>query len=139
MSDFNDWNRQVIADFRANGGKVGGMFEGATLLLLHTTGAKSGQERIAPLMYQDLGNGRMAVFASKGGAPTNPDWYHNIKANPTVRIEVGSETVDATATIAGEEDRQRIWAKQKQDYPQFAEYETKTKRPIPVVILSRAS
>src|SRR3954468_10474427 len=88
----SDWNDKVIAEFRANQGRVGGQFEGAPLLLLHSTGAKSGQERVNPMMYQAVGNG-FAVFASKGGADTNPDWFHNLKAHPQVRIEVGTDTI----------------------------------------------
>ena len=88
----SDWNAGIIEEFRANEGRVGGNFEGAPLLLLHTTGAKSGQERVSPVMYQDLGGGPVAVFASKAGAPDNPDWFHNVKANPDVTAEIGSET-----------------------------------------------
>ena len=87
-----DWNARVIAEFRANGGKVGGNFDGAPLLLLHTAGAKTGKERINPMMYQDLGNGSIAVFASKAGADTHPDWYHNISAHPDVTAEIGTDT-----------------------------------------------
>jgi deazaflavin-dependent oxidoreductase (nitroreductase family) len=133
-----DWNRGIIDEFRANGGKVGGQFTGAPLLLLHSVGAKSGETRVNPLVYQDLGQGRVAVFASKGGAPTNPDWYHNLMANPHARIELGADTFDVTARVAGGEERLRIWATQKQRYPNFAEYERKTKREIPVVVLERA-
>ncbi len=113
---------------------MGGQFEGAALLLLHSTGAKSGQERVNPLMYQADGN-RLAIFASKAGADTNPDWYHNVKANPDVSAEVGTETKRFRASEADAEDRERIWSKQKQDYPGFAEYEAGTDRQIPVVLL----
>jgi deazaflavin-dependent oxidoreductase (nitroreductase family) len=92
MDQVNDWNRQTIEEFRANGGKVGGNFTGAPLLLLHTVGARSGKERVNPMMYQDLGDGRAAVFASKAGEPTHPDWYHNLVANPDVTAEIGTET-----------------------------------------------
>ena len=137
-NDTNDWNAQVIREFRENGGRVGGMFEGASLLILHTTGARSGAERLNPLMYQDLGHS-WAVFASKGGATTNPDWFHNVKANPTAAVEVGTETVPVRARIAEGEEHERIWTRQKQDRPQFAEYEqTAGGRRIPVVILERA-
>ncbi len=138
MSDFNDWNKQVIDEFRANSGKMSGQFEGTPMLLLHTTGAKSGQTRVNPLVYQALNDGRYAIFASKAGAPTNPDWYHNLKANPKVRVELGSETVDATASIAESDERDRIWNLQKERAPGFAEYEEKTTRKIPVVILNRS-
>ena len=132
-----DWNTAIIEEFRANGGKVGGQFKGAPLLILHTRGAKSGKTHVNPVMYQDLGNRRVAVFASKGGAPTNPDWYHNLLTNPRATVELGTETFDVTATVARDGDRRRIWATQKQRYPAFAEYERKTKREIPVVILER--
>jgi deazaflavin-dependent oxidoreductase (nitroreductase family) len=133
-----DFNRQVIDEFRANGGKVGGRFEGAPLLLLHHRGAKSGTEYVNPLMYQDLGGGSLAIFASKGGAPTNPDWFHNLRANPNTKIEVGTETVDVVARVASDEDRDRIWEAQKRAYPNFAEYEQSAgARKIPVVVLDR--
>jgi deazaflavin-dependent oxidoreductase (nitroreductase family) len=134
MAEFADWNSKIIAEFRANGGRVGGPFEGAPVLLLHTTGAKSGRERVNPLMYQTLDDG-YAVFASKGGAATNPDWFHNLLANPRVAAEIGSETVELTARVADGQTRERIWAAQKSAYPGFADYERKTTRQIPVVIL----
>jgi deazaflavin-dependent oxidoreductase (nitroreductase family) len=134
MPEVNDWNSKIIAEFRANGGRVGGQFEGAPLLILHTVGAKTGQERVNPVMYQAVGDG-YAVFASKAGAPDNPDWYHNLLANPQVRAEIGTQTIEATARVAGREERDRIWTAQKAAYPGFAEYETKTTRQIPVVIL----
>ncbi|MFN8023743.1 MAG: nitroreductase family deazaflavin-dependent oxidoreductase [Acidimicrobiales bacterium] len=137
MSDVNDWNKQIIDEFRANGGKVGGNFEGAPLLLLHTTGAKSGQERINPMMYQDLG-GSIAVFASMAGAPNNPAWFHNLVANPDVGAEIGTETKAFRARVAEPDEREPIWIKQKTDYPGFADYESKTDRLIPVVILDPA-
>lgn len=130
----NDWNAKIIDEFRANEGKVGGMFEGAPLLLLHTTGARSGQPRVSPLMYRGLG-GSYAIFASKAGAATNPDWYHNLLAHPTTSVEVGTETVAVTARIAGQEERDGIWSAQKSEWPQFAEYEASTTRQIPVVVL----
>ena len=132
-----DWNRKIIEEFRANQGKVGGPFEGAPLLLLHHKGAKTGQERVSPVAYQDLGGGRVAVFASKGGAPDNPAWYHNVVANPDVTIEIGTETVPAKARIPDDAERAPIWEKQKQLMPGFAEYEQKTSREIPVVLLER--
>jgi deazaflavin-dependent oxidoreductase (nitroreductase family) len=130
----SDWNDKIIAEFRANGGKVGGQFEGAPLLLLHSTGARSGQERVHPMMYQAVGSA-YAVFASKAGAPDNPDWYHNLRAHPEALIEVGTETVPVTARILDPEEREPIWEKQKQDYPGFADYERKTSRVIPVILL----
>ncbi len=137
MSDTNDWNRQVIEEFRANAGKVGGQFEGAPLLLLHSTGAKSGQERINPMMYQADGD-NYAVFASKAGAATNPDWYHNLVANPQASIEVGDRTVEVLAHVADDDSRDRLWSRQKERYPGFADYEAKTTRQIPVVVLEPA-
>jgi len=135
----SDWNTQVIDEFRANGGKVGGQFEGAPLVLVHHKGARTGTERVNPLMYQDLGDGKIAIFASKGGAPTNPDWYHNLRANPETTIEIGTEERPVRARVAGEDERDRIWTKQKQTYPQFAGYEeTAQGRTIPVVILEPA-
>lgn len=137
MSDVNDWNKTIVDEFRANGGRVGGNFEGAPLLLLHTTGAKSGQERINPMMYQDLG-GSIAVFASMAGAPNNPAWFHNLVANPDVTVEIGTETKAFRARVAEPGEREPIWTKQKADYPGFADYESKTDRVIPVVILDPA-
>jgi deazaflavin-dependent oxidoreductase (nitroreductase family) len=134
----SDYNAPIIEEFRANGGKVGGPFEGAPMVLLHHKGAKSGTERVNPLMYQDLGDGSVAVFASKGGAPTNPDWYHNVVANPDTTIELGTEERNVRARVATEEERERIWEEQKARFPQFAEYEkTSGGRTIPVVILER--
>lgn len=129
-----DFNSKIIAEFRANGGKVGGPFEGAPLLLLHTTGARSGQERVNPMMYQKLGDS-YAVFASKAGAPVSPDWYHNLVANPRVRAEIGTQTVDLRARVADAAEREPIWTAWKQANPGFAEYERKTSRQIPVVFL----
>jgi deazaflavin-dependent oxidoreductase (nitroreductase family) len=138
MSDMFEFNQQIIDEFRSNGGKVGGAFKGAPLLLLHTTGAKSGQRRIAPLAYRRDGE-HLVVFASKAGAPTNPDWYHNLVANPGVTVEVDRETFDATASVAEGEERERLWEQQKADIPNFAEYEQKTDRTIPVIVLERAA
>ncbi len=132
----SDWNDKVIAEFRANQGRVGGQFEGAPLLLLHGTGAKSGQERVNPMMYQAVGNG-FAVFASKAGADTNPDWYHNLRAHPEARIEVGTETLDVTSRVLDAKEREPIWEEQKARYPGFADYESRTDRVIPVVMLVR--
>ncbi|HTS97779.1 MAG TPA: nitroreductase family deazaflavin-dependent oxidoreductase [Streptosporangiaceae bacterium] len=133
-----DFNSKIIEEFRASGGKVGGPFAGAPLLLLHTTGARSGQERVNPVMYQAIGDG-FAVFASKAGAPDNPDWYHNLIANPRVRAEVGTETIELTARVADEQARAPIWAEWKKANPGFADYEQRTARQIPVVLLERVS
>lgn len=138
MSDSQDWNTRIIDEFRANGGRVGGNFAGAPLLLLHTTGARSGEERVHPMMYQDLGDGRVAVFASKAGADTHPAWYHNVTANPRVTAEIGTETRRYSARTATDEERDPIWTRQKQTYPGFADYEARTSRQIPVVILDPA-
>jgi len=132
-----DWNQHSIEEFRANEGRVGGPFDGRPILLLHHRGAKTGTERVNPLAYQDLGSGAFAVFGSKGGAPTNPDWYHNLRANPRARVEIGTETFDVLARVAEGEERERIWEKQKRDMPGFADYERNTTREIPVVILER--
>ena len=132
-----DWNQTIIDEFRANEGRVGGNFDGAPLLLLHTTGAKSGQSRVNPVMYQADGE-RLAVFASKGGAPTNPDWYYNILANPHAHVEVGTDAFDVIARVAKGEERKRIWQRQKERYPGFAAYERRTSRQIPVIVLTRA-
>ena len=135
MSDTNDWNAKIIEEFRANDGIVGGPFEGAPMLLLHSTGAKSAQERVNPLMYRTEGD-EIAIFASKAGAPDNPDWYHNLRANPDASIEVGSETREVRVRIAQGDERDGIWERQKAEWPQFAEYEKSTERTIPVVLLS---
>ena len=135
-SDLNDWNAKIIEEFRANGGKVGGHFEGAPLLLLTHVGAKTGTRRVSPLMYQAVGDA-YAVFASRAGAPKNPAWYHNLLAHPDVTIEVGTETRSVRARVAQGEERETIWRTQKERFPTFAEYETKTSRQIPVVLLER--
>jgi deazaflavin-dependent oxidoreductase (nitroreductase family) len=137
MTSRDDPNRRVIEEFRANGGKVGGPFEQMPLLLLHHKGAKTGHERINPLAYQRVGDS-VAVFASKGGSPTNPDWYHNVLTNPDVTVEIGTETYRARARIAAGDERERIWTAQKAALPQFAGYEQKSGREIPVVILDKA-
>ena len=132
----SDWNDKIIAEFRANGGKVGGNFEGAPLLLLHSTGARSGQERVSPMMYQAVGDS-YAVFASKAGADTNPDWYHNLVAHPEASAEIGTETIQVTARVLDADEREPVWEEQKKRFPGFADYETKTSRVIPVVLLER--
>ncbi|MEY2588918.1 MAG: hypothetical protein QOJ67_902 [Acidimicrobiaceae bacterium] len=136
MTDLTDWNSKIIEEFRANGGKVGGPFEGAPMLLLHTTGRKSGRERVNPLVYQQVGDD-IAIFGSKAGAPTDPDWYRNLAAHPEVTVEIDGETVPMRARVAEGEERTRIFDRQKQAMPGFAEYEAKAGRPIPVVVLSR--
>ena len=138
MNDRNAWNQQVTDEFRANDGKVGGRYEGRPILLLHDIGARSGLTRVHPLAYLPVGDS-FAIFASKGGGPTNPDWYHNLVANPSVSVEVGSETIAVEARVAQGEERERIWTRQKELYPNFAEYEKRATRQIPVIILERAS
>ncbi len=138
MSGRNDYNAPVIEEFRTNHGIVGGDFEGKPLLLLHHKGARSGIERVNPLMYQRLDHG-YAIFASKGGAPTNPGWFYNLRANPSVRVEIGDATYPVVARVADSEERAKLWEKQKRDYPQFADYEQKTTRTIPVLVLEPAS
>ncbi len=135
-----DWNQEIIDEFRANEGRVGGPFEGKTLLLLHHRGAKTGIERVNPVAYQRLSDDSVAIFASKGGAPTNPDWYHNVIANPDVTVEIGTDTFPARARVAAGEERNRIWERQKQAWPGFAEYEEKVEgiREIPVLVLEQA-
>jgi deazaflavin-dependent oxidoreductase (nitroreductase family) len=130
-----EFNARIIEEFRANEGHVGGMFEGSSLLLLHHTGAKSGTSRINPLAYLS-DEGRYVVFASKAGSPTNPDWYHNLKAHPNVTIEVATETIDVVASEAAGEERERLYRTQAKRVPQFAEYEKQTKRVIPVIVLT---
>jgi deazaflavin-dependent oxidoreductase (nitroreductase family) len=134
MSDVQDWNSKIIEEFRANEGRVGGPFASAPVLLLHTIGAKTGLERVNPMMYADL-DGHRYVFATKAGADTNPDWYWNLVANPDVTVEVGTETYEAAAVPVTGDDRDRIYAEQARQYQGFAEYEKKTIRIIPVVEL----
>jgi len=130
-----DFNTQIIEEFRANEGRVGGRFEGMPLVLLHHTGAKTGTERINPLAVQIDGD-RYVVFASKAGAPTNPDWYHNLKANPNVTIEFGTDTIEAVASEATGDERERLFRTQSERVPSFADYEAKTDRVIPVIVLT---
>jgi deazaflavin-dependent oxidoreductase (nitroreductase family) len=136
VSDVNEWNKTVIAEFRANEGVVGGQFEGAPVLLLHTTGAKSGIERVNPMMYL-VEDDKLYVFASKAGADTHPDWFHNLKANDTVTVEQGTEVYEATAVEVSQSERSRVYAIQAERFPGFADYEKKTSRIIPVVELIR--
>lgn len=136
MSDYQAFNRALIAEFRANEGKVGGQFAGRPLLLLSTTGARSGQIRTSPLAYTTDGE-RYVIIASKGGAPTHPDWYHNLVANPIVTVEVGTEQFEARATITEGEERTRLFNQMAEQMPGFAEYQRKAERQIPVVVLER--
>ena len=136
MSAAEDWNAKIIAEFRANHGKVGGMFEGSTLLLLSTTGAKTGVRRTNPLAYMPDGD-RLLVLASKAGAPTNPDRLHNLIANPEVTVELGDQEYLARATVLAGEERDRLFAKQVERVPQFGRYQEQIARVIPVVALER--
>ena len=138
MAKVNDFNAQLIEEYRTTGGRLGGDFGGIPMLLLHHKGAKSGVERVSPVMYRRLGDS-LVVFASKGGAPTNPDWYHNLRAHPETTVEVGTETIPVVARVAGDAERGPIWEDQKREYPAFADYERRTARQIPVVILEPAA
>ena len=134
-TSMNDFNAQIIEEFRANDGRVGGQFDGMPILLLHHTGAKSGEQYVNPLAYQ-ADDGRYVVFASRGGSPANPGWYHNLKANPDISIEVGTETIPVHAEEAQGEERDRLFRTQAERLPVFAEYEQKTGgRVIPVMVL----
>ncbi len=135
-----DWNEKIIDEFRGTDGRVGGNFEDRTLLLLHHRGAKTGTERINPVAYQRLSPDSVAIFASKGGAPNNPDWFHNLIANPDASIEIGTDSYPVHARVAAGEEREQIWERQMHNWPGFAEYEEKTKgiREIPVVILDKS-
>ena len=134
----SDWNNGIIDEFRSNDGIVGGMFEGKPVLLLHHRGAKTQTERVSPLMYKQL-NDAYAVFASKGGADTNPGWFYNLVANPDVSIEIGPDKVDVRARLADADEREAIWEPWKKEFPQFAGYEKKTSRDhIPVIVLDPA-
>ena len=132
----NDWNQKIIDEFRTNEGRVGGQFEGAPMILVHHVGAKSGTERVNPLVYFPYGD-RMVIIASKGGAPTNPDWYHNLKAHPDVDVEVGTERFPVTVEEATGAERDALWARVVEQMPGFGEYQEKVDRLIPVLVLQR--
>jgi deazaflavin-dependent oxidoreductase (nitroreductase family) len=134
----SDWNKAIIEEFRANKGKVGGPFEGANLLLLHTKGAKSRLERVNPTMYF-IDDDRYVVIASKGGADTNPDWYRNLLAHPDVSVEVGTEQFPAIAAVTSEPERTKLYEKMESISSGFTEYKHKTSRIIPVITLTRKS
>ena len=137
-ADFNAWNRKIIDEFRANGGRVGGMFEGSPIVVVHTTGAKTGAERENPLVPL-IDGPRMYVFASKGGAPRNPDWYHNLKVNPAVKVEHLTETFGAVAIeIMDDAEHARVYSMQASRIPSFADYAQQTARRIPVIELVRS-
>jgi deazaflavin-dependent oxidoreductase (nitroreductase family) len=136
MADFNDWNAGIVKEFHENGGKVGGPFEGRDMILIHHVGAKSGTERVTPLVYRPEGD-RMFIFASKGGAADNPDWYHNLVANPRIKAEIGTETLEFEAVVVGQPERDEVYARQAAQWVNFDEYQKKTERVIPVVELKR--
>ncbi len=142
MPEVNDWNAAIIAEFRANGGKVGGQFEGAPVVLMHHVGRKSGREFVNPVMYlaDDSDPATIFVFASKAGAPTHPDWYWNMTEAGRATVEVGTETYDVTVRELEGEERDRVYAEQASRYPGFAEYEEMTAgiRVIPVLALTRS-
>jgi deazaflavin-dependent oxidoreductase (nitroreductase family) len=135
---FDEFNNRVMAEFHANGGKLGGRFEGTDVLILTSTGARTGQTRWNPLAYSMDGD-RYVIVASKGGAPTSPDWYHNLVANPSAVIEVGTDVIAVHASVAAGEERDRLYAQHAAKMPQFLEYAKNATRTIPVVVLTRAS
>ncbi len=137
LDGVNDFNKQIIAEFRANEGKVGGQFTGAPMILVHHFGARSGVERVSPMVYFPDGD-RMLIVASAAGSPKNPDWYHNLKAHPRVPVEVGTETFPVVVEELPPAERDRKWAEVTAAAPGFAEYQTKTSRVIPVLALTRA-
>lgn len=135
IEELHEWNRKMVEEFRASGGKPGGPFAGSPLLLLYTIGARTGRERVNPLMYQDLSDGKFAVFATANGASSHPDWYYNLVVNPNVSAEIGTELRRYRAYTAFGEEREVVWSRQTQDFPSFADFEVRTVRQIPVIIL----
>lgn len=138
MSTFEDYTRALVNEYRENGGKVSGMFAGTPLLLLTTIGAKSGKPRVTPLIYTTDGD-RLVIIASNGGEPSNPNWYHNLIANPVATVELGTEKFQIRANVANPTDHDHLYAKMVEKWPGFAEYERKTTRKIPVFVLARVS
>jgi deazaflavin-dependent oxidoreductase (nitroreductase family) len=138
MVSVSDWNTTIIEEFRANEGRVGGQFEGAPMILIHHIGARSGIERVNPLVYFPDGD-RMLIMASKGGAPTNPDWYHNLKAHPRITVEVGTETFQVDVVELTGDERETMWARVVEQMPGFGEYQSKVTRQIPLLALTRVS
>ncbi len=136
MAGMSEFNENLIAEYRANGGKVGGQFANAPLLILTTTGAKSGRAHTIPVVYTADGD-RLVIIASKAGAPTNPAWYHNLVAHPTATVELGSEKFDVDAEVTNGEERDRLYSRQAEQMPAFAEYQAKATRVIPVIALKR--
>lgn len=138
MNSLNERNAAIIDEFRANAGHVGGPYADRSLLLLHTIGAKTGQKRVNPVVYITDGD-RFVILASKAGAPTNPDWYHNLLAHPLVTVEVGAEQFQVKATVSIEPERGRLFNKMVEASPGFADYQRKTTRLIPVIVLTRVN
>ena len=139
MTEIEDFNKGIIDEFRANGGHVGGPLAGSPMILVTHTGAKSGRQRTSPLVYSTDGD-RVVIIASMGGAPTNPAWLHNIAANPKVTVEIGDETYEADAEVLIDgAERQRLFDQQAALMPQFSDYQARTDRVIPVVVLTRAA
>ncbi|MDO8432623.1 MAG: nitroreductase family deazaflavin-dependent oxidoreductase [Candidatus Binatus sp.] len=138
MNERHEFNRKIIEEFRANAGKVGGMFANAPMILITTTGAKSGQARTTPLVYSKDGD-RYVIIASMAGAPNNPDWYHNLKTHPTATVEIGAEKFKVKAGIATGDDRERLYNQQAALLPMFNDYRKKTTRQIPVFVLERVA
>jgi len=138
VSERDEWNRKIIEEFRTNAGKVGGPFEGVPILLLHHRGAKSGTERVSPLAYRRDGD-NLVVFASKGGAPTNPGWYENLVAHPEAKIQVWDKIIPVTARTGTPADKKRVWPKMAEQWPGYNDYQKGTKRDIPVVLLKPRS
>ncbi len=136
VADVNDWNAKIIEEFRANGGRVGGQFEGAPMILVHSLGARSGTERVNPLVYFPDGD-RMVIVASAGGSPKNPDWYHNLKANPRTAVEVGAETFDVDAVELTGDERDEVWTRLVAAMPGFGAYQEQVTRTIPLFALTR--
>ncbi|KAB7758330.1 deazaflavin-dependent nitroreductase [Mycolicibacterium mucogenicum] len=136
-ASFHAFNAAIVDEFRANGGKVGGQFEGGNLLLLHTTGAKSGQPRMSPLAYLPV-DGKILIVGSKAGAPTHPDWVHNLRANPNAHIEIGTDAYDVVARELPDDEREATYPLITAVAPVFADYQAKTSRVIPLFELVRA-
>jgi deazaflavin-dependent oxidoreductase (nitroreductase family) len=135
----SDWNEKIIEEFRANAGRVGGMFEGASMILIHHIGAKSGVERVAPLVHFPEDDDHTVIVASAGGAPNHPAWYHNLKANPKIDVEVGAETYTVVADEITGPERDEVWERVTTAAPGFADYQRKTDRVIPLLRLTRVS
>jgi deazaflavin-dependent oxidoreductase (nitroreductase family) len=137
LSGASDFNTRIVEEFRANDGRVGGSLAGTTMILIHHVGAKSGLERVSPLGCFPLGNRRFAIVASNGGSPTHPDWYYNLKANPRIKVEIGSQKFTALAEELDDTARAQLWPKLVAEHPHVAEFQTRTTRQIPVFMLTR--